>query len=160
LICLISYFTGVISFIIAVEGLKIGDIIYTGLYASSLQAGNSTLVRNIGFNIYLNNLEINLYNGSKFLRASGAFGKIIRKNLNFSVIKLKSGKLKRVNNDCLATIGIILNFNFYLFRYKKAGLSRLKNKRPSVRGVAMNPVDHPYGGGEGKKSKKSICMSP
>jgi len=53
-----------------------------------------------------------------------------------------------------------LNFNFYLFRYKNAGISRLKGKRPCVRGVAMNPIDHPYGGGEGKKSKKSICMSP
>jgi len=74
-------------------------------------------------------------------------------------VKLKSRKIIKINNFCIATYGSILNFNFYLFRYKNAGLLRNKNWRPVVRGVAMNPCDHPFGGGEGKKSKKKICFN-
>jgi large subunit ribosomal protein L2 len=125
-----------------------------------LKTGISTIGLKTKKKFFISNLEIKPFKGSKLLRSSGAYGKIITKRKNKVVVKLKSGKIKIINCYCILTLGKILNFNYYLQRYKKAGLSRLKNIRPHVRGVAMNPVDHPYGGGEGKKSKKSVLMSP
>jgi len=117
-------------------------------------------IRNVDSGIKISNLEITLYCGSVFLRAPGSFGKILKKSAKFCLVKLKSGKLKRVNYFCMVTIGSIMNFNYYLNRYRNAGWNRLRGFRPHVRGVAMNPIDHPHGGGEGKKSKKIISMSP
>jgi len=159
LLSLLSYSIGIFSYIISIEHTRIGMQIYTTFY-EKIYIGCVTLLKNIKINAKINCIELRLFNGAQLSRASGTFSKIVKKTNFFTVIQLKSGKLQRINKWCLATIGIILNFNYYLFRYKKAGLLRLKGVRPHVRGVAMNPIDHPYGGGEGKKSKKTICMSP
>jgi len=159
LISFVTYFCGVISYIISVEGMLIGDIILSGCKIF-LRSGDCSPLKFIPINAKINNIEYRKNCGSQLIRASGCFGKVIFKNQFLSIIKLMSGKLKQIDLACIATLGIIFNFNFYLFRYKTAGLLRRKGFRPCVRGVAMNPVDHPYGGGEGKKSKKKICMSP
>lgn len=105
-------------------------------------------------------IENNMKSGFKIARSSGSFAKIVKKSNNYCFLKLNSKKIKKVNLFCMTTVGSILNFNFYLKRYKKAGFSRMKGFKPTVRGVAMNPVDHPHGGGEGKKSKLKNPKSP
>jgi len=147
------------SYIIAIEGLFIGDIIINAPRVLN-RSGNNTFIKALKIGTKINSLEHMLFGGAKLLRASGAYGRILKKIKSFVVVRLKSGRTIYVNSFCTATIGIILNFNYFLFRYKKAGFIRLKGRRPHVRGVAMNPIDHPHGGGEGKKSKKKICMSP
>jgi large subunit ribosomal protein L2 len=138
----------------------VGAIIMNGALQKSQKLGSALLVKNISIQRRINSLESKKNGGLKLLRASGSFGKILKKNFKFCLVRLKSGFIKKINPYSMAVIGTILNFNYYLFVYKTAGLSRSKGWRPRVRGVAMNPVDHPYGGGEGKKSKKSVCMSP
>lgn len=159
LIVLVAYSCGILSYIIAVENLLIGNIILNGIKIPFL-IGNNTCLKLLKIGTKINCLENILFNGAKLLRSSGVYGKILKKVKYLTLIKLKSNKIISVNSFCTATIGIIFNFNYFLFRYKKAGYTRLKNKKPTVRGVAMNPIDHPHGGGEGKKSKKKICMSP
>jgi len=159
LLSLLIYTIGVFSYIISVEHTMIGSRLVS-TYKEKLTVGSSTLLSRLKINTKINCIELALFKGAKLSRAGGTYAKIIKKTNFFVVIKLKSNKLQKINKWCFATIGTILNFNFYLFRYKKAGLLRLQGYRPHVRGVAMNPIDHPYGGGEGKKSKKTICMSP
>jgi len=159
LISLISYSVGVFSYILSIEKTMIGMRLLS-TYNDKIALGYVTSLHRIKINIKINCVEFYLFKGGKIARSNGSYCKIIKKTNFFNVIQLKSNRLQKINKWCFATIGIILNFNFYLFRYKKAGLSRLKGFRPHVRGVAMNPIDHPYGGGEGKKSKKVICMSP
>jgi large subunit ribosomal protein L2 len=162
LLLLVSYSIGILSYIIAIEKIYIGTSIINTNKKMFLRnrIGSSMPLRYINLKEKINCLESKINGGAIFLRASGSFGSILKKNIYFCFIKLKSGFIKKFNSYCIASIGSVLNFNFYLFKYKKAGLNRKKNFRPRVRGVAMNPVDHPYGGGEGKKSKRKICMSP
>jgi len=159
LIALLYYSSGIGSYIIAIEGLQIGGVYMSGVKVKRKE-GNCFPLKWIAVGVKINTLEIKLYRGGTFLRSAGVFGKILKKTNKICLIRLKSGKMKKINYFCIATLGVIMNFNYYLNRYKNAGWSRLKGFRPHVRGVAMNPVDHPYGGGEGKKSKKSISMSP
>jgi len=159
LLNLILYFNGIFSYILAVEGVVLNSVLENGIRLN-LNNGFTTIIKNIVKNTKICSLEIKLKKGSKLLRASSSYGKILKKSLSYNVIILKSKRLKKVNSYCVATLGSILNFNYHLNRYKKAAFSRYKGFRPKVRGVAMNPVDHPHGGGEGKKSKKKVSMSP
>lgn len=159
LINLVLYFNGIFSYHISLENSFVGMIIYSA-NKYKLKLGCNSLLKNIPKIFKISSLEHKLFKGSKLLRSCSSFGKILKKNKKFCFIKLKSKKIKKISTNCTATIGSILNFNFYLNKYKKAGFSRLKGFRPTVRGVAMNPVDHPHGGGEGKKSKKRDPMSP
>lgn len=159
LINLLLHFNGMFSYILSFESSFIGKIIQNGLKVLPIK-GNCTLIKNIPKSFEICCVEIEKCKGFKFARSSGSFVKIIRKDKKFCYLKLASKKVKKVNNSCVATIGIILNFNFYLKKYKKAGLTRVKGFKSHVRGVAMNPVDHPHGGGEGKKSKLKNPKSP
>jgi large subunit ribosomal protein L2 len=159
LLALMFYYNGVCSYIIAVEGLRIGTIYMSGSRIRH-KVGNSLPLKNIRIGTKINNLEFRPSQGAIFLRSCGVFGKLVRRIKKNCLVKLRSGSLKKINYFCIATVGKIMNFNYYLNRHKNAGFTRLQGFRPSVRGVAMNPVDHPHGGGEGKKSKKAICMSP
>ena len=159
LISLIVYLNGIFAYDISLEYFSIGMSFYNG-NKFPLFYGCSTILKNIPKKIKLCNLEVNKLKGFKFLKASGSHGKIIFKNNRFCLVKLKSKKVKKIFVYCNAVVGSVLNFNFNLNKYKKASYSRYKGFRPKVRGVAMNPIDHPHGGGEGKKSKKSNPMSP
>ena len=99
--------------------------------------------------------------GSQYLKSPGSFGKLVKKERLYSWVKMKSGFYVKISNLCFVTIGSVKTIHYNVRIYRKAGYVRFKlNRRPQVRGVAKNPVDHPHGGGEGKKSGKSISMSP
>eukprot|EP01089_Gocevia_fonbrunei_P020023 TRINITY_DN729_c0_g1_i19.p2 TRINITY_DN729_c0_g1~~TRINITY_DN729_c0_g1_i19.p2 ORF type:complete len:170 (+),score=7.44 TRINITY_DN729_c0_g1_i19:2348-2857(+) len=158
---LVSFFIGVVSYNVSIKGISVGSLILSsGFVRNDPAIGNSTLLKFMTRKLRICLLESYPCSGFKFLRSSGSWGKIILKNKFYSIIKLKSGISRKFNNLCSATVGRIFSLKYKLPLIKKAGLARLLDVRPSVRGVAMNPVDHPYGGGKGKKSSKSILMGP
>lgn len=149
LLCLIAYSNGILSYIIAPEKIFVGDRILSKddvLFNN----GNTTYLKNIPIGIKIHNIELKLNQGAQFIRAAGTYATIISKEQNYVVIKLKSGELRKINSLCIATIGSVSNFEFRFRKFIKAGYYRLKGWKPIVRGVAMNPVDHPHGGGQGK----------
>lgn len=162
-ILLISYFNGIKSYIISPKNIKIDDILVSSfkpVLDSSYNIGDSNIIKNIpnGFKIHC--LESFPGSGSRYSRSAGSYCTIISKN-NFSAnILLKSGKIKKFNLNCRATIGEVGNNEHNLIKKGKAGVSRLMGIRPTVRGVAMNPIDHPHGGGEGKTSGGRDPVSP
>lgn len=158
-ILLINYFNGEKSYIISPKNIKIKDILVSSL-DSPLNIGNSNIIKNIpnGFKIHC--LESFPGSGAKYSRSSGSYCTIISKNNSSVNILLKSGKIKKFNLNCKATIGEVGNNDYNLIKKGKAGVNRLLGIRPTVRGVAMNPVDHPHGGGEGKTSGGRDPVSP
>jgi len=134
---------------IAPKRIKIGDIIKVGSNAN-INLGHSLQLAKIPEGAFIHNIN------NKFSKAAGMFSQLLEKNQHTCKIKLASGILKTVPSYSIATIGVISNSNKLSRTFKKAGRSRWLNKRPTVRGVAMNPVDHPHGGGEGKKSGKRL----
>jgi len=140
-------------YIIAPFGLNIGDIVKSGTKLEA-KIGYSLPLLEIPSGTFLHNISLNPYQESKITRAAGTFSTLVEKTEKSAKIKLSSGKIKSVSLKCIASIGTVSNEENFLTEMGKAGHSRWLNKRPSVRGVAMNPVDHPNGGGEGKKSGK------
>lgn len=166
-IALIQYQSGKFSYILAPHNLNVGDIITnfdkdadTIVNSSDLVVGNRLSLTHIPVGIKIFNLEMTPNKGGQLLRSAGTFGFIIKKTSTHAVVKLQSGLNKLVNLNCKATIGIASNLNNHSKVLGKAGASRWRNKRPTVRGVAMNPIDHPHGGGEGKKSGHRQLVTP
>lgn len=147
-----DFFTHNFFYIVTPKNLKVGDIIKTGNF-SNFRLGHCLPIMYIPVNSYIHNLKLKKFKCAKIARAAGTFCQVIEKKLNYTLIKFSSGQCKLVkSNNTYATIGIVSNGFIFLSMLHKAGQSRWLNKRPTVRGVAMNPVDHPHGGGEGKKS--------
>lgn len=138
-------------YILTPKELSIGDIIESGINAEP-KLGNSLPIEKIPVGSYIHAIAPTTTKSSQISRSAGAFSKLKEKTLNYAIIELSSGELRRISPKCYATIGIVSNEFVFLEKQYKAGQSRWLNKRPTVRGVAMNPVDHPHGGGEGKKS--------
>lgn len=150
-----DFFTNDFFYIITPKNLKIGDIIKSGNF-SNPRLGHHLKITNIPIGSYIHNIKLKKFKCAKIARAAGTFCQVTEKKLNYTLIKFSSGKCKLVkSNNTYATIGIVSNGFSFLSNLKKAGQSRWLNKRPNVRGVAMNPIDHPNGGGEGKKSGKN-----
>nr|QJH88434.1 ribosomal protein L2 [Pterocladiophila hemisphaerica] len=137
------------KYIIHPHFLNIGDIIQSGS-SSPIKIGNSLPLYNIPIGMPIHNISLKLEQEGKLVRAAGTFAQIIAKQQKYIIIKLPSSEIKTIPSKCHATIGQIGNKNIKKFSKKKAGRNRWLGKRPHVRGVAMNPVDHPHGGGEGK----------
>jgi large subunit ribosomal protein L2 len=158
-IALINYADGEKRYIIAPDTLKVGDSILSG-DTVEIKVGNSMPLKNIplGTNIY--NIEMNRGKGGQLVRAAGTQAVITAKEGAYCLIKLPSGELRKIHQECFATIGEVGNKDFGLVTIGKAGRSRWLNRRPKVRGVAMNPIDHPLGGGEGKSSGGRHPCSP
>ncbi|BAF35184.1 ribosomal protein L2 [Candidatus Carsonella ruddii PV] len=150
-IALIKYLDGEKRYIIKTNNLEISNFVVSSLNKISLNSGNSTIIKNINIGTLINCVEIFPKIGGIFSRSSGSESEIIFKDNKFGVIKLPSGIKKKISLNCMATIGKICTFNVKKKLYK-AGQNRWRGIRPTVRGVAMNPVDHPHGGGEGKTS--------
>lgn len=151
---------GVYFYIIKPEGLGMNTPIFSGP-RSKINIGNCLPINNIPSGTIIHNLEIYKNRGAQFARAAGSFCRIIKKSKIYTIIKLRSGSIKKVANNCFAVIGKISDNVFFRREvYYGASRNRLKGWRPKVRGIAMNPIDHPHGGGKGKKSNKSISMSP
>ncbi|XAO72536.1 MAG: 50S ribosomal protein L2 [Candidatus Vidania fulgoroideorum] len=155
----ICYQDGEYNYIPYIKGNKIGDKIISGKNIE-FKIGNSTNIKNIPIGIKISCIENTPNNGAVYCRSAGTYAKIISKSKKECIVKLQSGKLKKINNKCNAVIGQIGNYNFNLKKIGKAGTNRLKGIRPTVRGVAMNPIDHPHGGGEGKTSTKRNPTTP
>ena len=149
-----NYVNNKFFYLIATKNLKIGDITKSNSFKNP-KLGHSLPISKIPIGSFIHSLKLSNSKPGKISRSAGAFSQIKEKNLNNALIKLSSGKLKWLSSKNQATIGAVSNeFAFLFQQLNKAGQSRWLNKRPKVRGVAMNPVDHPNGGGEGKKSSK------
>lgn len=140
---------------IAPINLKIGNIVKSGPKADS-NNGNSLPLSEISVGNLIHNVSFNSFKSAQISRSAGTFSKLEEKTLKHAKLKLTSGKYKLIPLNSYATIGIVSNEFSFLTQNGKAGRSRWLNKRPTVRGVAMNPIDHPHGGGEGKKSGKDV----
>lgn len=158
-IALINYVDGEKRYIIAPDTLRIGETIISGENVE-IKIGNTMPLKNIplGTNIY--NIELNRGKGGQLVRSAGATAVITAKEGTYCLIKLPSGEIRKIHQDCSATIGEVGNKDHGLVTIGKAGRARWLNRRPKVRGVAMNPVDHPLGGGEGKSSGGRHPCSP
>ena len=139
------------SYILAPKNLKIGDIVKSGPNAEP-KIGHSLPISKIPVGSYIYNISPKSKKPAQISRSAGTFSRLMEKTLNHAKIELSSGEQRFISVKCYATIGIVSNEFIFLTKLGKAGHSRWLNKRPRVRGVAMNPVDHPHGGGEGKKS--------
>ncbi len=158
-IALISYVDGDKRYVIAPLGIKVGDMIMSGENAE-IKSGNSLPLKSIplGSNIY--NIELHRGKGAQLVRSAGTTAVLSAKEGEYSLIKLPSGEIRKIHSECYACLGEVGNKDHINVSLGKAGKSRWLNKRPKVRGVAMNPVDHPLGGGEGKSSGGRHPVSP
>jgi large subunit ribosomal protein L2 len=146
-------------YILSPKNLKVGDIIKSGKEADS-KNGHSLSIAKIPVGTLIHNVSIKSKKKSQVSRAAGTFSQLLEKTSNSGRLKLSSGKQQMVSVDCFATIGVVSNELSFLTTIGKAGRSRWLNKRPTVRGVAMNPIDHPHGGGEGKTSGGKSSVTP
>lgn len=151
-IALLNYADGEKRYIIAPDGLKVGNTLNSGENAE-IENGNAIPLRNIPVGTMVHNVELKPGAGAQIARAAGASAQLVAKEGDYGQLKLGSGEIRLVHINCMATIGKVGNSEHELLVVGKAGKSRQKGRRPHVRGVAMNPVDHPHGGGEGKASQ-------
>ena len=160
-IALIEYEDGERRYILAPDGMKVGNsIISSRDNVVPFKAGNNTCLKSIPEGLLIHNIEMKPLKGAQLARSAGTFAKIMAKENNMVTIKLPSGEMRMIHGNCQATIGVVGNKNHENIKIGKAGRSRWLGKRPKVRGVVMNPVDHPHGGGEGKTSGGRHPVSP
>lgn len=149
-----SYF-----YIIAPKNLRIGDIVKSGLNAE-IKIGHTLTLTKIPIGSFIHNISLKINKKAQLSRSAGTSSQLIEKNSKFCRVILSSGKQKNLPSMCCATIGTVSNEFSFFTRINKAGRNRWLNKRPTVRGVAMNPIDHPHGGGEGKTSGGRSSVTP
>ncbi|HZM87822.1 MAG TPA: 50S ribosomal protein L2 [Blastocatellia bacterium] len=159
LIALLHYVDGEKRYIIAPVGLKVGQTIVSGPDADII-AGNALPLKAIPLGTTIHNVELRPGKGAQMVRAAGGAAQLVAKEGDWAQLRLPSGEIRRVHIDCYATIGQIGNIEHSNVSLGKAGRSRWLGRRPKVRGVAMNPVDHPHGGGEGKTSGGRNPVTP
>ena len=148
-IALINYADGEKRYIIHPEGLKVGDTIVSG-EAVDIKIGNAMEMRNMPDGTVVHNVELKAGKGGQMARAAGCSAQILGSEGGFVTLRLSSGEVRRVHGNCRATVGVVGNGEYNLISWGKAGRTRHRGIRPTVRGSAMNPVDHPHGGGEGR----------
>ncbi|WP_176013164.1 50S ribosomal protein L2 [Victivallis sp. Marseille-Q1083] len=158
-VALICYADGEKSYILAPAGIKIGQVIMNGPKAE-IKPGNSMRIKDMPVGIQIHNIEILPNRGAKLARSAGQSATLRGKEADYAQLKLASGEVRLINVECRATIGEVGNGDFMNVKMGKAGKKRYQGKRPHVRGVAMNPVDHPMGGGEGRSSGGGHPVSP
>lgn len=150
-IALLQYVDGEKRYILAPLGVKVGDVLSSGRDAE-VKVGNALPLSQIPMGIPIHNLELTPGKGAQMVRSAGGSAIIIAKEGGFARVKLPSGEIRLTRVDCMATIGQLGNVEHEGISLGKAGRARWLGRRPRVRGVAMNPIDHPHGGGEGKSS--------
>lgn len=148
-ISLVFYADGEKRYILTPEGLNVGDVIVSGPEAA-IQTGNALPLELIPLGTIVHNVELMPGRGGKMVRSAGNFAQVMAKEGNYVTLKLPSGEMRMVRKECMATIGSLGNSEFKNLKIGKAGRKRYMGIRPTVRGVTMNPCDHPHGGGEGK----------
>ncbi len=158
-IALIKYADGQLSYIIAPQRLEVGDKVITSASAD-IKPGNVLPLKNIPVGTIIHNIELKPQKGAQMVRSAGTYAQLVGRDAGYAQIKLSSGELRMVLDNCVATIGAVSNPDKMNEVSSKAGRNRHRGRRPSVRGVAMNPVDHPHGGGEGKSSGGRHPVTP
>jgi len=158
-IALLKYADGERRYIIAPQGVKVGESLVSGV-DSEIKTGNALPVKNIPLGMIIHNIELRPGQGGKIARSAGSYAQLVAKDGNMVQIKLSSSEVRYVPADCMATLGQVGNAEIENISIGKAGRNRWLGKRPKVRGVVMNPVDHPLGGGEGKSSGGRPPVSP
>jgi large subunit ribosomal protein L2 len=148
-IALLHYLDGEKRYIIAPNGLKVGDRVMSGPEAE-IRVGNALPLKNIPTGTMIHNIELYVGKGGQIVRAAGAAAQLMAKEGDYAQVRLPSGEQRLVHVNCMATIGQVGNLDHENVRLGKAGRSRYLGRRPHVRGSVMNPVDHPHGGGEGR----------
>ncbi len=150
-IALLHYADGEKRYIIAPQGLQVGAKVISGNEAPP-EIGNALQMKNMPLGTMIHNIEMQPGQGGKLVRSAGTSAQLANKEEKYAVLKMPSGELRKVLVNCFATIGVVSNSDHSLERAGKAGVNRWKGRTPRTRGVAMNPVDHPMGGGEGRAS--------
>ena len=158
-IALLLFADGERRYILAPKGVKAGDEIHTGSDAP-IKPGNAMPIRNIPVGTLIHNIEMKLGKGGQIARSAGSSAQLVARTGEHATLRLRSGEMRKVLADCIATIGEVGNTEHGLRSLGKAGATRWRGKRPTVRGVAMNPVDHPHGGGEGRTAGGRHPVSP
>ena len=148
-IALISYMDGVKSYIIAPKGLSVGDVVESGEIVD-VKVGNTMPIMNIPVGTVIHNIELKPGKGGQLARSAGGSAQILGREGKYVLIRLASGETRKILGTCRATIGVVGNEDYELVKVGKAGRTRYKGVRPTVRGSVMNPNDHPHGGGEGR----------
>lgn len=158
-VALIAYADGLKTYILAPQGLQVGDKIISSADAD-IKVGNSKLLKDIPVGTLIHNVELNPGAGGQMARSAGAYVQLMAKEGNEVLLRMPSGELRKVKENCRATIGQVGNIDHEKRNLGKAGTARKLGIRPGVRGVAMNPIDHPHGGGEGRTSGGRHPVSP
>lgn len=158
-ICLIKYADGERRYILAPKGIQVGDPLMSGR-ESPIKTGNCLPLANVPVGSTVHAIELKPGRGAQLARSAGAAVQLVAREGMYATIRLRSGEMRRVQSDCRATIGEVGNGEHALQKLGKAGAMRWRGVRPTVRGVAMNPVDHPHGGGEGRTSGGRHPVSP
>jgi len=158
-IALVLYADGERRYILAPKGVSAGDVLYSGS-AAPIKAGNCLPVRNIPVGAVIHAIELKPGKGAQLARSAGASVQLVAREGQYATIRLRSGEMRKVPVDCRATLGEVSNSEHSLQKLGKAGAARWRGVRPTVRGVAMNPVDHPHGGGEGRTSGGRHPVTP
>ena len=158
-IALIKYEDGELAYILAPQRLKAGDTVEAGDRVD-VKPGNAMPLRSIPVGTIVHNVEMKPGAGGKIARAAGTYVQLVGRDQGYAQLRLSSGEMRTVRGDCMATIGAVSNSDQQNIKLGKAGRNRWLGKRPSVRGVAMNPVDHPHGGGEGRTSGGRHPVTP
>ena len=158
-IALIKYADGDLSYILAPQRVREGDKIISG-DTVDIKPGNAMPMQNIPVGTIIHNVEMKVGKGGQIARSAGTYAQIIGKDQGYAQLRLNSGELRMVRAECMATVGAVSNPDQQNIKLGKAGRKRWLGKRPSVRGVAMNPIDHPHGGGEGRTSGGRHPVTP
>ena len=148
-IALIKYNDGLLSYILAPQRLNIGDKVISG-EAVDIKPGNALPMQNIPVGTIIHNIEMKVGKGGQIARSAGTYAQIIGKDQGYAQLRLSSGELRLVRSECMATVGAVSNPDQQNIKLGKAGRNRWLGRRPHVRGVVQNPIDHPHGGGEGR----------
>jgi large subunit ribosomal protein L2 len=158
-IALLQYRDGEKRYIVAPAGLRVGDEIVSGK-GVEIKVGNALPLSDMPLGTFIHNIELRPGQGAKLVRSAGASAQLIAKEEMYAQVKLSSGEVRFIPSNCRATIGQVSNPDHENISYGKAGRIRWFGRRPIVRGVAMNPIDHPLGGGEGKASGGRPSCTP
>lgn len=158
-IALIKYTDGRVSYILAPQRLKVGDTVVSGARVD-VKPGNAMPLKNMPVGTIIHNVEMRVGKGGQIARSAGAYAQLVGRDNGKAQIKITSGEVRLVPEDCMATVGAVSNPDHFNISLGKAGRQRWKGTRPTVRGVAMNPIDHPHGGGEGRTSGGRHPVTP
>ncbi len=159
-IALLAYADGEKRYIIHPSGLKVGDAVSSAEAGLDIKPGNAMKLKSIPIGTIVHNIELKPGKGAQMARSAGGYAQLMGKEEKYVILRLPSGEMRQVLAECMATIGVVGNEDWANVTLGKAGRNRYRGVRPQTRGSAMNPVDHPHGGGEGKKNSGRHPVTP